>query len=351
MPKPRTFIVLEGALHENMEFEHARGFETEIVRAEDRAQTPDGVIVARLLDGQGQALVSNRPVVAFPSGCAAGPSRPGVGLVRVALARHPEARRVELLAHGRVIFGGVVGIEPPIIDFTLAPRVDGTVLQFRIESSARPDEIAFFLVDDNRRRMRAVPSVSEGVHSINLTRFLGHRSLRLSAIVSRDFRSSETVSDPFDLPEARLRARILSPANRSEWSANMPFSLIGNLSHESGKAAPWDATSVSWTIDGRALNDTRQIATCEPPAPGEHAIEIRHRLPNGAVAVLDRIQIYVREETADQKRHAELLGQYLETRTRRPSAARPTSVRPVGPAVATSPRSSTKTSGCGCGGA
>src|SRR5262245_15462427 len=126
----KSFVVLEGYLHETMEFEILRGYEAQTFPQESGIPGYDSGITAQLLDDRGEILVVAKPDVAFPNGCSAASFAPGKGILRVKLARHPSARRIELHAHGRIIFGAPVGSEAPTMPaLKLEPNEENSLIR------------------------------------------------------------------------------------------------------------------------------------------------------------------------------------------------------------------------------
>lgn len=311
MAKSPLFIVLEGYLYETMEFEMLRGFEVGF--APHRAVVTDSSIVAHLLDKDKQVVVLSTPAISFPAGCSAAPSMLGSGLLRAVLPRHPDAHQIELRAHGRTIFSAPIGSDPPpAATLKLEPLTHESVIQFQLDPSpSNGDDVQFFLITEAGARLHAAPTVFQGEYSIDLGTYAGRNTGQICVSVSRDFRTNETFSQIFPLPPIEIRGRILEPRNNSEWAAGSTSSLIGNLFDNNGRAVSWDTTKISWAIDTLTVNNTGQIAVFNELLPGTHSIELRYRMPNGNINILDRVEIHVREETAAQKEYAAVIAKYL----------------------------------------
>lgn len=311
-----------------------------------QARTSDGQddIVARLLDDTGAVLVATTPVVAFPAGCSPRATRPGMGLLRVALARHPSARQVELSAHGRVIFTAPIGLEPPAAPaIVLEAAPASAVVRLRIEPPPQPaDDVRFFVVDETRRRLPVTPTLDDGRPAIDLAAYAGRGRARIAVEITRQLRTATAQSPPTPLPPTPVRGRILEPRDQSEWCANVTGSLIANLSDDNGRAIPWDAQKITWAVDGHESNDTRQVAVREALDPGAHGIELHYRHPDGRAEVLDRVEITIRVKTSMEKAYDALISDFLASESE-PRPEQP----PVAPPRT---RSVTRKAGCGCGG-
>jgi hypothetical protein len=315
MSEFKTFVVLEGQLHENMEFKMLRSYETTTAPQQDRfAKQDTGIsISAQLLDDIGEVLVVGMPQVRFPSGCSVEPSHPGLGLLHATLALHPNARKFELRAHERLIFSAEIGVEPPPLKgIKVEPTENHAIVQIRIDpAQPQVNDIQFFLVDTVDRRFPLTSTTDGEVYLVNLLNYAGRENATIHVEVTRDFRTAKAISPPVVLPPAKVYGRILEPADQSEWCAGISGSLIANLFDDNGRAVLWDSNKISWVIDGKTLNDSRPIALCRELEPGDHSIELRYRLAEERTVVLDQIHLKVCEKTEMQKKYDAILADYF----------------------------------------
>jgi hypothetical protein len=307
-----SFIVLEGYLFETMEFKMLRGSEARTTPQQNRAVVEDNNLVACLLDKNGQVLNLSKPLISFPKGCSSGAALPGFGYLSIMLPRHPSSRRIELRAYDEAIFSAPIGSEPPpIVKIKLEPVIERSILRFHLDPSpSHLDDAQFFLVPEKGSRLSVAPTVSHGAYSIDLGMYAERGPAKLCLAVNRDFRTSEMFSESFALPLGTIHGRILEPRNNSDWSTGMTGSLIGNLFDNNGRAVLWDTTKVSWAIDTLVISDKRHITALNELPPGKHSIELRYRMSNGDIEILDRVDFHVREETAAQKEYAAVLAKY-----------------------------------------
>lgn len=311
----KTFIVLKGLLHENMEFDFQEGCEIQYAGIENPTIQQSRFIIAQLLDDQNQVLVRTTHDVYFPIGCFSNSSVPKLGQLLVTIPFHPSAHQIELRSYQRLLFSAPVGkIRPPAPIIHLESITNEGSINFKIDSSAETGHIEFFLINATGHRFSTTPVISGDVYSIDLRAFVGHKFLRLCASLSRDFRTSETISQSFKMPLGKIQGRILEPKNQSEWSAGSSINLIGNLLHENGKAVSWDPATISWILDDHVINDRRQIAVQEGLLPGEHIIELRYQSLHENPVVLDKVSINILEETEDQKKYSVIMAKYLATK-------------------------------------
>lgn len=309
----KTFVVLDGELHENMEFKMLRNYETATIRRQEHFAKQETGVIAQLLDDVGEILVVATPQISFPSGCSSGPSNPGVGLLHAALALHPAARKFELRAYGRLIFSAEIGVEPPPLKAIKVELTENdAIAQVRLDpTQPLVDDIQFFLVDTTGKRFPLKSTTDGEVYSINLLNYAGRGSGAIHVEVTRGFRTAKASSPPIALTSTKVYGRILEPPDQSEWCSGIPGSLIANLFDDNGRAVPWDTNKVIWVIDGKTLNDSRPIALCKELEPGEHSIELRYHHMDEETVTLDQIHIKVCVKTEMQKKYDAILADYF----------------------------------------
>jgi hypothetical protein len=215
MPETPTFIMVEGLLHESGAFELRRVFEDTRAEPQTRFGGADGQVTVDLLD-EGDGLLGRvRPAIRFPSGCGPDGIQVAQGLVRAALAYHPEARRLEVRVHERVVHSAPVSADRPGVKVSVRP-VRKDVVPVRVTSRGSDVRVLAELEDGRR----VWPSVRQlgGRHEVSLVSLEGLGRVRLVVEATRDCRTTRVVATEVDAPEATVSGVILEPEPGAQWS-------------------------------------------------------------------------------------------------------------------------------------
>lgn len=321
-----TFIQLEGVLYENLEFEYRRGYETRTAqRCSNETNTLD--VTALLADDNDKQLVSISPDVKFPMGCVAG--MPAVGLydLRVSLPMHPDARSIQLRAKNRLLFRRKIGKTiPSQVGLETKQNGAGDSISVKLDGVSDDDiEQLMFLETEDKRRYPIPADLKEDSMMINLRPYAGLGKAKLVVRHSSAFRSIESSSVAFELPKRSTCGRILEPRENAVLASGAPFSMLGSLCDENGRLIEWDLATTFWCVDGKRMDDARQIALCTPLDAGEHKIELLVANNGEEPTVLHQISIRVKERTKEQREYDAIVERYLlskKTKQRLPDAAK-----------------------------
>jgi len=309
-----TFINIEGLLNHGMGFAPIRQDESRHALAEPVAHDSDGV-VAQLCDRSGKVLLRGGCEVRFPQGCEPGPRQAMMGWLRVSMPRYEQAAEIRLLHADRVIFKANIGKEPPDVKLMLIPGGDRDTAIFRCTVSDAAATLVFTLVDENGGSRAATVERKADRCTVALAPFAGSGKSRLRVQATHDLRTAQADSAPFDTPEPIVTGRIIAPASGAELAPDQALSLIGNLSiGQNGRRLPWKERSVHWVVDGVAVSSREQCAAVDGLEPGPHVIELRHGADPVNGSVLHRVDVHVRERSADEKEYAVAAQRYDELR-------------------------------------
>ena len=313
MPEQANFIVLEGLLSENGEFELLAGYETSTASTEHRQNTNSVGLEVALIDSEGNTISSITPDVRFPTGCTEQPTHMGQGLVQAAIACHEKAEKVVVRMADREIFQREIGQNPPQVeDFKAKPTSKKRLEVKTTWGDQIPDHIQLFLKTKDGTILPIPPAQDYKKVILDLTHYAGFGSAHLVLVASKGFRSTTAESETFDLPEAKTTGKILRPLNGAVCEQGERLSLIANLSDQNGRKIEWSEEHIFWGIDGKQIDDTRQIAMCPELNPGKHGISLFRVKKNGKLESLDEVEIEVSEPTAGMKAYAAALGRLRE---------------------------------------
>lgn len=315
MRKLPTFIRLEGILYESLEFEYKGGYE--IYTAQRSIDDSNSLgVTASLADDNDAELVSISPDIRFTMGCA--PGMPTVGLhdLRVSLPMHADARSIQLRCNERVLFRREIGkTSPAKVEIETNPVAAGDSISFKLECSRTENtELLFFLETEDQRRYPIVVEPADDSLTIDLKPYAGLGEAELVVRHSSKFRSTESRSTAFQLPERSICGRILEPRANAEIPTSAPFSIIGNVCDQNGRVLNWSSCKVFWCVDGTRIDDARQIALCGPLTAGEHRLELFVTQGDENMSLLDRIIVRTNERTKAQREYDAVVEQYLTSK-------------------------------------
>jgi hypothetical protein len=301
-----TFVVLEGLLSESEEFLLYRGYETTHAEAGLRFGSNVRDITVALIDQDGHIISAVAPVIHFPLGCTAEVTRPGVGLLRAAIAFNHQARRIELRSHARLIYAGEIAMEQPELSDLGVSVSDGAARVVFDVGNSQPDlQLLARLGDGRHLRPPAQRNGNEYKVDLHLLEGLGEATFVVEA--TSDFRTSRAETSAVALPPASVRGLIIEPSPGSEWPFGWRGNLIGSLFDRNGRRIDWTQQQVAWVIDDEAIDGSRQLMPWQAEEPGEHHIQLVHEIGNGQIEVLDEITITVLPQTEEQKEYMALI--------------------------------------------
>ena len=313
MPNQTSFIILEGLLGENGDYELLAGYETDTALAEHRKNTNDIGLEVVLLDASGAVLGSAVPDVRFPVGCTDQPTHVGRGVVLAAISRHDQAAEIAVRIKDREVFACEVGKAPPAVaEFHVKPTSKKRLSIKMGFGQEKPDLVQLFLKTRDGMRF-PVPSIeNSGKTSLDLSQYAGFGEATLIVVASKACRSTRVESEPFALPAAKPAGKILQPLHGAVCGSGERMSLVANLSDQNGRKLAWDAESMCWEIDGKPIADVRQIALCPELGPGKHRIALLRVKKNGKMERLDEVEIEVEKPTAGLKAYHAALARFRE---------------------------------------
>jgi hypothetical protein len=309
--EPRKFLVLEGVLAENGQFEALGGYETTAApRPEPPARSaPDAVL--KLLDANGGLLTRAPVIVRFPLGCGS-EGQVGLAFVRATIPHHPDANTVELVVDEQVVAQLPIGREPPQMT-ELSVKVGGNGRSLHAKWTHDRDagadiRLAFVI---GKREFPVEATLQQNGAHIDLEPRWGRLEAALRVTISSAFRTTSAITEAFTLPTAQVCGRILAPGPGDEWSAGQPRSLMGNLFDDTGAPVPWDEQRVSWVLDGTRIADARPIAYAGEPASGTHRLALVFDDPERGELELDHVEFTVRQVTDSETRWRTAVDRYL----------------------------------------
>lgn len=174
--------------------------------------------------------------------------------------------------------------------------------------SAPQPEIQVFAEVTDGRRLRAPAKRTGREFTIDLAGLEGLGEARFIVEVTADFRTARASTGPVELPPASVHGWIIEPSPSSAWPFWWRGSLIGNLFDANGRRIKWALQPVGWAIDGKRLNDNRQVAGWSAESAGAHRIELVRDSGNGHFDVLDQTTTTVLPPTPEQREYGARIG-------------------------------------------
>lgn len=313
MSSTANFIVVEALIRENMSFELLRGYEADKAPAQERRYRPEHILHAYLSDKQGQRLLAISPELYFPRACNPKTTSTGEGEHIFYIPRHPEATQLTIENSGKIIFAGKIGTKPPEIktlEASTCPEPHTVELKLY---PAQPSEVDldFFLEIKSGRRFPLFADNNGQAYIVDLSAYAGRGEGRIVVRASRNFCSTETYSQYWQLPETKVQGLILAPLDGDEWPSGHHGSFMGNLSNQNGRRIPWDGQQVRWLLNNKPLKQTEAIVHCPPLPPGNYTLKLCY---GPDAELLDSVKFRVREKSEEQHRYDALLKTMLNIR-------------------------------------
>jgi hypothetical protein len=296
-----------GRLWENMVFERAPGWETDVVQR--RPEPGDGEYQLELRDDRGEVLLRVAPEVDFHRKTTIGPSEMLWADIVAYVPLHPDGRELVLRRGDLVLHREDVAREPPRIEVTgVEPSSAGRVeIRWRADAP-EGGELTFDLlyIVGRERAFYIARGVRESSYAADLASYPGGREIEIAVLASDGTRSAYALSTPFEVEEKPPRVLIHSPRPDAVLPADQPVSLSGQATDVAGATLPRE--HLRWEVDGREIGRALDVAMATDLEPGRHEVVLRYEDPDG-LGGEQRSTFAIAERSEEQQRFAELRAQ------------------------------------------
>ncbi|SFR39118.1 hypothetical protein [Litoreibacter janthinus] len=306
-----SFIYLEGILTEANQFELGRNLETRMVDPAFRDQGAqhfgDQMAELTLSTAKGRPLVTSTCAVNIPAGCSSTTPFAGIGLIRAAIAHHPNARLISLRHKGAKLFQGAVARNRPIARVK-AFRADTKTASFDLERPSLSQATIWADLSDGKRVRAPAVLTKAGRWQVDLLPLAGVEHATLIAEVTHRFRTAEVSCGQVKLAKAVVNGLIIEPANGAAIPLGRRISLVGNLFDQNGREIDWVTGNYAWRMNGKVLDDCDcRMVAWSTDKPGEHRLELVANSKAKGVRVLAAANFQVNKMTEGQAELFELL--------------------------------------------
>jgi len=281
-----SFIRFTGLVDSNGQFQRRVGWETD---TPTRWPEPDASLRLRAVDETGKVMLEVHPGRRLDACRAVGDrAYEVIGYLPFAIG----LSSIELWIDDRLLHRATVAANPPRI-FVRKPRIRGGRLAV---SWSGAHDLPLRYVVSLETGTEAVPLA----YKTDLEQVLvaiddlpGGDACRVAVLATDGTRSTYALSAPFPLTRSRPHPVIVEPADLSTAEPDQPLSLMGWAVQGGGTRREVD---LRWTVDGRALEVSGNVAATEPLVPGKHVVE----LVAGDSPIVARARVTVRARTASQ---------------------------------------------------
>ena len=293
-----------GRLWENMIFERAPGWETDLV--ERRPEQGDGEYQLELRNDDGEVLVSVSPDVDFYRRTTIGPSEMLSADIVAYVPLRPDGRELVLRRGDLVVHREDVSPDPPQIevDAVQPQRGERILISWRAEGPAGRDLTFDLLYVVNRERaFYLARGVAGSSYVAEIASYPGGRQIEIAVLASDSTRSAFALSSAFVVEARPPRVLIHNPLPDTVLPADQPVSLSGQATDVAG--APLPLEHLRWEVDGLEVGRGRDVAMATNLEPGPHETVLRYADPDGPDGEQRRTFV-IAERNPEQQRFAEL---------------------------------------------